>query len=44
MDLLKPTEKGAFLNLFNRSGYVLDFSTQAFDLFTLESVGISTRH
>ena len=32
-------EKGAFLRLFNRNGYVLDFSTNDFDVFTLESVG-----
>ena len=34
-------EKGAFLRLFNRNGYVLDFSTNDFDVFTLESVGIA---
>lgn len=33
-------EKSAFLKLFNRRGYVLDFSTYSFDLFTMESVGV----
>jgi hypothetical protein len=34
-------EKGAFLKLFNRGGYVLDFSTPDFDAFTMESVGVA---
>ena len=29
-------EKGGFLKLFNRGGYVLDFSTNDFDTFTME--------
>lgn len=33
-------EKGAFLKLFIRNGYVLDFSTITFDVFTKESIGI----
>lgn len=33
-------EKEYFLKLFNRGGYVLDFSTNSFDSFTLSSVGI----
>lgn len=33
-------EKEPFLRLFNRGGYVLDFSTERFDDFTQESVGI----
>jgi hypothetical protein len=33
-------ERSAFLKLFNRNGYVLDFSTNNFDIFTTESVGI----
>lgn len=33
-------EKGTFLKLFNRGGYVLDFSTQSFDAFTKNSVGV----
>lgn len=34
-------EKGAFVKLFNRGGYVLDFSTPDFDAFTLDSVGVA---
>ena len=34
-------EKGIFLSLFNRGGYVLDFSTNDFDNFTLMSVGVA---
>lgn len=34
------TEKGLFLKLFNRGGYVLDFTTSDFDTFTMESVGV----
>lgn len=34
-------EKGAFLKLFNRGGYVLNFSTNDFDVFTQESIGIA---
>lgn len=34
-------EKGVFLKLFNRGGYVLDFSTADFDVFTSNSIGIS---
>ena len=33
-------EKGIFLSLYNRDGYVLDFSTDGFDAFTKSSVGI----
>lgn len=34
-------EKGAFLSLFNREGYVLNFSTDSFDVFTQNSVGLA---
>lgn len=34
-------EKGALVKLFNRGGYVLDFSTADFDAFTLDSVGVA---
>lgn len=34
-------EKGAFLKLFNRGGYVLNFSTNDFNCFTMESVGVA---
>lgn len=33
-------EEGYFIKLFNRNGYVLDFSTPSFDCFTTQSVGI----
>lgn len=33
-------EKGIFLKLFNRGGYVLDFSSADFDNFTMASVGV----
>ena len=33
-------EKGIFLKLFNRGGYVLDFNTADFDNFTMASVGV----
>ena len=38
--MLSKIEIGAFLNLYNRNGYVLDFSTSSFDAFTMESVGV----
>lgn len=34
-------EKAAFIKLFNRGGYVLDFSTIDFDSFTSDSVGVA---
>lgn len=34
-------EIGGFLRLFNRGGYVLDFSTNEFDTFTMDSVGVA---
>ena len=34
-------EKQYFNYLFNRRGYVLDFTTKDFDDFTLQSVGIA---
>lgn len=37
---MNNNEKGVFLKLFNRGGYVLDFSTADFDTFTMASVGI----
>jgi len=40
MPKLTQIEKGAFMKLFNRGGYVLNFSTNEFDVFTLESIGI----
>ncbi|MBP5535259.1 MAG: abortive infection family protein [Bacteroidales bacterium] len=41
MDYLTNIEKGAFLKLFNRGGYVLDFSTADFNAFTMDSVGVA---
>jgi hypothetical protein len=41
MGKLTQIEKGSFLKLFNRGGYVLNFPTSDFDIFTLESVGIA---
>lgn len=41
MGLLSNVEKGALVKLFNRGGYVLDFSTPDFDAFTLDSVGVA---
>lgn len=40
MSRLSQIEKGIFMKLFNRGGYVLNFSTNDFDVFTLESVGV----
>lgn len=39
--MMTNMEKGAFLKLFNRGGYVLDFSTPDFDAFTMDSVGVA---
>ena len=41
MGELSQIEKGVFMKLFNRGGYVLNFSTNDFDVFTLESVGVA---
>lgn len=41
MSKITQIEKGIFMKLFNRGGYILDFSTNDFDVFTLESVGIA---
>lgn len=41
MEKLTKIEIGTFLRLFNRGGYVLDFSTNDFDNFTLDSVGVA---
>lgn len=35
------TEISYFIELFNRGGYILDFSTPQFNKFTLDSVGLS---
>lgn len=38
--MLSNSEKGTLIKLFNRGGYVLDFSTADFDAFTMDSVGV----
>lgn len=40
MAMLGQFEKGLFMKLFNRGGYVLNFSTNDFDVFTMESIGM----
>ncbi len=40
MPEISQIEKGIFIKLFNRSGYVLNFSTNDFDVFTMESIGV----
>lgn len=37
--MISNIEKGVFLSLFIREGYVLDFSSADFDVFTMRSVG-----
>ena len=37
--MMTKQEEGLFLMLFNRDGYVLDFSTNNFDVFTTNSIG-----
>lgn len=39
MNGLAKTDIVTFLNLFNRNGYVLNFSTRDFDEFTINSIG-----
>jgi hypothetical protein len=41
MSNISKNEIGVFLSLFNRGGYVLNFSTDDFDIFTLDSVGLA---
>lgn len=41
MAKLTQIEKGTFMKLFSRGGYVLNFSTNDFDVFTLECVGVA---
>lgn len=40
MVILTQIEKGTFMKLFNRGGYILNFSTNDFDIFTMESIGV----
>lgn len=39
--MLTKLEQGLFVRLFDRGGYVLDFTTADFDAFTLSSVGVA---
>lgn len=39
MSMMTRQEEGTFLMLFNRNGYVLNFSTNDFDVFTTNSIG-----
>lgn len=41
MAVMTQLEIGQFMHLFNRGGYVLNFSTGDFDTFTLQSVGVA---
>lgn len=41
MAKLTKIEVGTFLKLFTRGGYVLDFRTNDFDVFTMESIGVA---
>ena len=41
MEKFSKIEIGTFLRLFNRGSYVLDFSTNDFDNFTMDSVGVA---
>lgn len=39
--MITDIEKSYFESLFNRGGYILDFSTNSFDKFTLDSIGVA---
>lgn len=39
MSTISKQEEGTFLLLFNRDGYVLDFTNNSFDVFTTASIG-----
>lgn len=39
--IISKKDEGAFLMLYNRGGYVLDFSTNEFDVFTTNSIGVA---
>ncbi len=38
---MTQVERDMFIKLFNRGGYVLNFSTNDFDIFTMESIGVA---
>lgn len=39
MQFVSKEEEGTFLLLFNRSGYVFDFTDNSFEVFTTASIG-----
>lgn len=39
--IIKKIDEGTFLKLYVRDGYVLDFTTNAFDVFTTNSIGVA---
>ncbi len=41
MKNISKKEEGTFLLLFNRDGYVLNFSNNSFDVFTTASIGVA---
>ncbi len=40
-NILSKKDEGTLLMLFNRDGYVLNFSTNSFDVFTTNSIGVA---
>ena len=40
-NIISKKDEGAFLMLLNRDGYVLDFTTNEFDVFTTNSIGVA---
>ena len=40
-NIISKKDEGVFLLLFNRGGYVLNFSTNEFDVFTTNSIGVA---
>ena len=40
-NVISKKDEGTFLMLFNRDGYVLDFTTNNFDNFTTNSIGVA---
>lgn len=43
LKIINKKEEGTFLLLFNRDGYVLDFTNNTFDVFTTASIGIALK-
>lgn len=39
--IISKKDEGAFLMLYNRDGYVLNFTTNDFDVFTTNSIGVA---